>query len=180
MKKLPVDLEDLAMAFETERSMFDYFFDLETGETILVTHETRSELEAWYEQAAEQDPEAETDLTALLAAEGVEGWQAEELLDADRVGRGFGVRIVRVPREDSREGYREMEAFIDTVENAHMRDHLERAIRGRGAFRRFKDTLLDDEAERQRWFVFKNRRMEQRVVAWLGTLGIEPIVEREP
>ena len=179
MKKLPVDLEDLAMAFETERSIFDYFFDLETGETIMVTEETRAELEGLYELADEDDPEAEIDLPALLAQEGIEGWEAERLLEADRVEREFGVRMVRVPHTESRVGYRDMEAFIDTVEDARLANLLSYAIQGRGAFRRFKDVLLDHQPERQRWFAFQNRRMEQRVVEWLAAYEIEPIVEKE-
>jgi len=159
--------------------MFDYFFDLETGETIMVTEETNSLLEELYELAAEEDPDAEPNLPALIAREGIHDWQAEMLLDADHVEREFGVRIVRVPRTESREGYRDMEDFIDTVEDARLADLLSSAIRGRGAFRRFKDVLLDHEPERQRWFAFKNRRDEQRVVDWLESLGIEPIVEED-
>jgi hypothetical protein len=177
MRKLPVDLDELALALEAGREVFDYFFDLETGATIMVTEETSGQLEELYELAGEQDPEAEIDLPALMAAEGIEDWEAELLLDADRVEREFGVSIVRVPQTESREGYRDMEAFIDTVEDAHLADLLAVAIQGRGAFRRFKDVLLDHESERQRWFAFKDRRAEQRVVEWLESHGIEPIVE---
>ena len=159
--------------------MFDYFFDLETGETIMVTEEDRAGLESLYEQAAEEDPEAEIDLPALLAQEGIEGWEAERLLEADRVEREFGVRIVRVPQTESRVAYGDMEAFIDTVEDARLANRLSYAIRGRGAFRRFKDVLLDHQPERQRWFAFQNRRMEQRVVEWLAEYEIEPVVERD-
>jgi len=35
------------------------------------------------------------------------------LEDADRVERGFGVGIVQVPQDKSRDDYRDMDAFID-------------------------------------------------------------------
>jgi hypothetical protein len=175
MKKLAVDMEELALAFETGRDRFDYFFDLETGATIMVTEETNSQLESLYELAAEEDPGAEIDLPALLAEEGIEDWEAELLLDADQVEREYGARYVRVPHLDSPTGYRDMEDFIGTVEDAHLRDLLEVAIQGRGAFRRFKDVLLNYEDERQHWFAFKDARVERRVVEWLASHGIEPL-----
>ena len=43
--------------------------------------------------------------------------------------------------EGSRDGYRDMELFIETVRDPGRADRLEIAISGRGAFRRFKDVL---------------------------------------
>jgi len=45
-----------------------------------------------------------------------------------------------------------MEAFIATMRNRRLQERLERAISGRGAFRYFKDVLLDYPAERECWF----------------------------
>ncbi len=76
----------------------------------------------------------------------------------------------------SREGYADMEDFIGRVGDLHARDLLDRAIRGRGAFRRFKDTLLDFPELREAWFAFHDARMARRAVEWLvqeGLLGPE-------
>lgn len=43
--------------------------------------------------------------------------------------------------EGSRDGYRDMERFIQTVSDPGRADRLDIAITGRGAFRRFKDVL---------------------------------------
>jgi hypothetical protein len=67
-----------------------------------------------------------------------------------------------------------MEAFIITVGNPRLQERLERAIRGRGAFRYFKDVLLDYPAERERWFQFKQDRLHQRMLDWLEEQGITP------
>src|SRR6476619_6258300 len=40
-------------------------------------------------------------------------------------------------------GYRDMEDFVAYVRDVHARDLLERAIVGRGAFRRFTDALAE-------------------------------------
>ena len=68
----------------------------------------------------------------------------------------------------------DMQAFIETVSSQWLQERLWTAIRGRGAFRRFKDVLAGAPAERERWFAFKGDRLRQRVLAWLADEGIEP------
>ena len=63
-----------------------------------------------------------------------------------------------------------MEDFIRRVRDPRARDLLERAIAGRGAFRRFKDTLLDFPDLRPVWFAFHDARMERRAIEWLASL----------
>jgi hypothetical protein len=65
-----------------------------------------------------------------------------------------------------------MEDFIGRVRHPKARDLLERAIAGRGAFRRFKDTLLDFPDLRQAWFAFHDARMERRAIQWLAGQGL--------
>ena len=49
---------------------------------------------------------------------------------------------------------------------------LEVAINGKGAFRRFKDVLLNYPEERERWFKFRDDRMEKRAVEWLESIDV--------
>jgi hypothetical protein len=67
----------------------------------------------------------------------------------------------------SHEGYADMADFVATVPNRRARESLARAIEGRGAFRRFKDALLEFPELRQVWFAFHDARMARRAVAWL-------------
>jgi hypothetical protein len=69
-----------------------------------------------------------------------------------------------------------MEDFAARVREPRTRDRLERAIAGRGAFRRFKDTLLDYPDLRGAWFAFHDARGERRALEWLAEHGF---VERE-
>lgn len=64
-------------------------------------------------------------------------------------------------------GYQDMEDFVSCVRDPRARDQLERAIAGRGAFRRFKDTLLEHPDLRRSWFAFHDQRGERRAVEWL-------------
>ena len=67
----------------------------------------------------------------------------------------------------SHEAYADMEEFIARVKEPRARELLERAISGRGAFRRFKDALLDLPDLRKAWFGFRDARAERRAIAWL-------------
>jgi len=64
-------------------------------------------------------------------------------------------------------GYGDMEDFVARVRDPRARDLLDRAIVGRGAFRRFKDTLLDFPELRRAWFAFHDARGERRAIEWL-------------
>ena len=83
-------------------------------------------------------------------------------------------RYLQVRRADSREGYDDMQDFIDTVSDEHLQELLNVAIQGRGAFRRFKDVLARHPAEQQRWFDFQAARLDARVREWLAEEGNEP------
>ena len=89
------------------------------------------------------------------------------------VESGLGVRHVSVAEGDLREGYRDMEDFIDIVADARLAELLSGAINGRGAFRRFGDVLARFPEERERWFQFQNARLRQRALEWLEEVDIE-------
>ena len=168
------------MAFEDASWEVSTFLDLDTGEVIRITEEIQGELEAIYAELPE-DPTDESNyraaFAAALEASQLPEWEREALVEADAVEVGLGTRFLRVPEADSREGYADMEEFIETVSNPQLQERLWDAIRGRGAFRRFKDVLAGAAAERERWFAFKDARLRERVVAWLAVEGIEPIEE---
>lgn len=81
-------------------------------------------------------------------------------------------RYELIPKVESYEGYDDMEDFIATVKDEHLAELLEVAIDGKGAFRRFKDVLANYPEENERWFCFKDERMEQRALEWLGDIGV--------
>jgi hypothetical protein len=86
-------------------------------------------------------------------------------------------RYELIPKAESFEGYRDMQAFIATVEDDHLSELLEVAINGKGAFRRFKDVLLNYPEERERWFQFKDDRMKERALEWLDDIDVTLVEE---
>jgi hypothetical protein len=52
---------------------------------------------------------------------------------------------------------------------------LTQAIDGKGAFRRFKDVLMSQATERERWFTFRSERLRVFMEAWLAAHNIAPV-----
>lgn len=72
----------------------------------------------------------------------------------------------------SSEAYADMAEFVEGVRAARPRDRLRSAIEGRGAFRRFKDTLFDFPDLQDEWFAFKGRMMRKHAITWLLSLDL--------
>ena len=86
-------------------------------------------------------------------------------------------RYERIPEAESHEGYEDMVEFIATVKDERLVELLEVAINGKGAFRRFKDVLLNYPEERERWFQFKDDRVQEKALEWLGDIDVSLIEE---
>jgi hypothetical protein len=104
---------------------------------------------------------------------GGDDWPSEEELDAELEA---GHLIPIEPLGPSVE-YGWMAEFTGTVGAARLRDRLEVALEGRGAFRRFKDVLGGHPAERERWFAFRDERLRAVARRWLAEQGIEATTE---
>lgn len=88
------------------------------------------------------------------------------------VRRGDG-RFVHLDPASSREQYRWMERFVQSVEDVTLRERLILAIDGKGAFRRFKDVLLSYPVERDRWFTYRANLLHIYINGWLDAQDIE-------
>jgi hypothetical protein len=174
MRKLKIDMADLELAFDYGGGRISSYLDIETGEIISISDDDRFQLNDIYESYYDEQTET-IDLESAFREEGIPDWQRKHLRDAALVDAEFGNRFITIPTQSSHEGYRDMEAFIDTVRDPLLQERLERAISGRGAFRYFKDVLLDYPSERQRWFQFKQDRLDQRMLDWLESEGISPL-----
>lgn len=85
----------------------------------------------------------------------------------------------RIDPVSSREQYRWMERFIDTVEEPDLHEQLTASIDGKGAFRRFKDVLMTQPVDRERWFTFRSERLRACMEAWLAANDYVPVARPE-
>ncbi|MFQ6082280.1 MAG: UPF0158 family protein [Candidatus Aminicenantia bacterium] len=158
MKKLKVDLEMIAANMEdVNRYDMDYYLDKETGEVIPISGEA-------LRCAEEEEP-----------GKDLPDWQKEEVKLAKEILFEESDRYERIPERPSYEGYNLMVEFAEMVEDESLREKLTIALDGRGAFRRFKNVLRDYPDYREKWFKFKQERMNKEVIEWLNSIGIEPI-----
>ena len=67
--------------------------------------------------------------------------------------------------------YRIMEHFSLAVEELEVREELLQAIRGRGAFRRFREVIRGREIQ-DRWYAFRQQALEDIAIGWLETNDI--------
>lgn len=92
--------------------------------------------------------------------------EPEDFDDPDRFAVVLGL--------GSRVGYGDMTDFIDRVTDERLADRLRVAVQGKGAFRRFKDTLFDDEVWWSHWSTFSTERQLARARWWLAEAGLRP------
>ena len=176
-RRLSIKFDDLEEAFDNTSGVVRYYLDLETGQVVMITDEIRDELEGIYREIDEESAAEDDGFAVALEQHNLPGWMRDMVAEAHQVEQGYGTRYIAIPTADSREGYRTMEDFIDTVANRRLQEQLAQAIQGRGAFRRFKDVLINHLGERERWFAFGRARMRERMLAWLEDEGITASIE---
>jgi hypothetical protein len=157
-----VDLEDIAMAMETQMSEHESYLDTETGDVVIVPHELQGE-DIFDEEYVQGLPKWEQDLVP----------QAKEILqDSDR--------YAAIPTAPSYEEYDLAVEFAGSVSDPRLRDLLTVALDGKGAFGRFKRVLQDHPRESERWFKMRDEFSAERVQEWLRELDIEPLDDEGP
>ena len=175
-RRLSINLADLEAAFEDASDVIHYYLDLQTGQVVAIGDEIRDELDAICEELDKHGVDDDA-LAAALERRDLPAWMREAIDEAHQVERGYGARYIAIPTADSHEGYHAMEDFIETVADRRLQAQLVHAIKGRGAFRRFKDVLLSYPDEREHWFAFSAAQVRQRVQTWLAEEGIEVVTE---
>lgn len=179
-RELRVNLDQLQQALEDMPSDLAYemiaVLDLETGEVIYTSREDRDEVEDIFEEIGDANVDSPAFEEALEARQ-IRDWRKDTVREAARVEEGFGQRYIRIEADEPHADYGDMEAFVETVQDEQLQRRLDRGIRGRGAFRFFREELDDYPEERKRWLQFKSDRARERGLEWLKLNDIEPILE---
>ncbi|HLW38149.1 MAG TPA: UPF0158 family protein [Candidatus Eremiobacteraceae bacterium] len=67
-----------------------------------------------------------------------------------------------------------MSDFIGLVEDINVAGRLRSAISGKGAFRRFREAVDEDDALRRRWLSYRTKRHYLLALDWMQKLGVAP------
>ena len=172
MRKLKISRIDFETAFELSSYETTAYLDAETGSVLFVEDYVADQLGELFANAVSEDIgsvlQAQTDLSDI---------ERQQLLNAARIEGDADNRCRMIPKQDSRDGYEDMQEYIWSLEDEHLRELLEVAIQGSGAFRRFKDLLYRYPEAETNWFKFRDEREKRRMTDWLASQGIEPEFE---
>ena len=92
----------------------------------------------------------------------------EEIVD------GCSEDYIALPDQFDIHEYRMMEDFIGTISLESVQKELYRAIRGRGAFRRFKGIVYELDLEKQ-WYSYRDQQYKNVAIEWCDRFNIEII-----
>ncbi len=158
-KKLKIDLSELVHEMDPGDNLeLTGYLDTETGEIISMPDNVM--------RAVEDSDEA---------MEALPDWEQELAETANKILSDEKNRLLPIPKRESREGYEVMVSFAGAVEDEQLKEKLHRALAGKGAFRRFKNTLNSHPDELERWYKFKDDYLKDEAVQWLLENGIEPV-----
>jgi len=148
----PVELADIVEAIDFQLDDSSAYVNTETGEVVSFREEE-------FRLAEEEDgPER-----ALW-------WQREMVEDAQDVLESD--HYLRLPDKFEVHEYAIMERFCLSLENERVRERLLEAIRGSGAFRRFKDGIRRWGVEQQ-WYAYRAEALREIAIEWCKGHGVE-------
>jgi membrane dipeptidase len=93
-------------------------------------------------------------------------------LTVHTLGETANEDLVYINPLPSHEWYQDMADFADLVTDGRARSLLMVALNGKGAFRRFKDVVLDDPRLGPMWNQFSQVRGRRRAAGWLADVGL--------
>ena len=146
-----VKLKDIIEGLDFQSDEQSSFLNLTTGEVVSITDEELRAAEE--EQPFEDFPEWQHDAIRI----------AGEIIEMDH--------YLPLPDRFEINEYRIMERFCLSIDDEDMRDDLCDAIRGRGAFRRFKDRM-QVYGMTEEWYRYRDAALREIAVAWCEAHGI--------
>jgi hypothetical protein len=147
----PVKLSDLIEEMDFQSDERSAFLNLTTGEVVSVTDEELRAAEN--DEPLEAFPEWQHDAIRL----------AGEIVETDH--------YLPLPDKFDIHEYRIMERFCYSVDDEDMREDLCNAIRGRGAFRYFKDRIHAYGIV-EAWYRYRDAALREMAIAWCEAHGI--------
>ena len=87
-----------------------------------------------------------------------------EELTEDEIDELFEKSII-LPTQYEINEYQIMVGFIDTIDNEKLKTELQRLIKGKGAFRRFKDYCFESNII-QDWYKYKEQKYKEIAIEW--------------
>lgn len=91
---------------------------------------------------------------------------------AEQIEEEWHTRFFGLPTKFDIHEYSIMESFVWSLPEGIIQEHLERAIQGRGAFRRFKDGICRCGIE-QDWYDYEEKAYRKIAIEWCEEHGFQ-------
>ncbi|MHB1455036.1 MAG: UPF0158 family protein [Saccharofermentanales bacterium] len=148
---IPIKLQSIVDEIECQMDDYNKYLDTQTGQVICVSSEDLRIAE-----------ESETDDDFSEYPE----WQQPSIKQAmDVLVNCFSDKYIMLPTIYDINEYDIIKEFCGTVQNCQISDSLYSAIRGSGAFRRFRDAICRYGIE-DSWYKFRNGALKQLAIIW--------------
>lgn len=154
---LPVSLQAVIDEMDMQNDMVHGYVNRKTGELICITEE-----DEWLLEKIDNEEYAEE-------IEDLPAWQQEMVPKIREVLNSED--FIPLPTSFDIHEYSIMERFCHTVEDPGIKDELFTGIRGRGAFRMFKE-LIFRHGIRDDWFAYKNQALKTIAADFLKAQNI--------
>jgi len=153
---IEIKLSKIIMAMESQSDERRSYLNRETGEVFGVSEE---ELRVAEEEGSIEDyPE----------------WQQELIETAKQVLEDEEGKFIALPSRFDIDEYSMMERFSLSVNDDEISDYLYAAIKGRGAFRQFKDEVRRFGLEED-WYKYRDEKFKELAIWWCEDNNIEYI-----
>lgn len=147
-----VKLRAIIDAMEMQSDTMSHYLNKKTGEVILISEEEMEAAES--DEPIEEFPE----------------WQRENIKTACEIIETDD--YIPLPSQFDIHEYEIMERFCLLVKDKESSDILYDSIKGRGAFRRFKDKIFQYGIE-QDWYQYRNTAYRKIARQWCEDNGVE-------
>jgi L-methionine (R)-S-oxide reductase len=170
-----VKLSEIVDALQFLADESSSFLNRQTGEVVYVGDEDITAVEEEEEDGNGDDEDAGADGESLGT---VPDWQLDEIEMARTVMADDKNVFVALPSKFDINEYEIMQDFCESVKNEQISNSLCRAIRGSGAFGRFKDSI-HHYGIAENWYEFRDRAMKQIAIEWCEANEI-PYIDDTP
>lgn len=96
----------------------------------------------------------------------------DEAREAYETARQATDRWRPVPSRSPQETFEEIEDFVEALPEGATQEALFVALERRGAFRNFREALMEHQDIRQQWLAASKRRSRQRLAGFLESVGL--------
>lgn len=80
--------------------------------------------------------------------------------------------VISLPGRTELNEYEDMVSFVDSLTDDYIKEKLYNALKGKGAFKRFKNEIINQNV-REKWFKYRDDCLRQKVINWLEENEIE-------